>query len=336
MPLAYIGRTTAASIIIRSCNKSASTSGTHYIRRGASIVTASRRCSISTTSIAMVRGAAICVSHGGGPMPVLGDPNHKDIVQSLTTRVPKILRLGTPEAPRAIIVVTAHWSTSQPTISSGSRHSLYYDYGGFPPESYKLKYDAPGSPEVAEEVRVALANAGFDPVMDSKRGWDHGVFIPFLLINPAADIPIVQLSVLRSEDPREHLRLGQALSALRDTNVAIVGSGFASFHNLRLMMPMLYGQGSGGKFQNTVKAWNAKVTEAVSHPKLEDRGAALDKWRDIPNSYDMHPPHGAEHFLPLIVTAGSAGDDAKCKSYKDEFVTLDIWTYFWDEDGTSS
>jgi hypothetical protein len=112
----------------------------------------------------------ISLSHGGGPMPLLGDPGHKELTRSMKTRVPKILKLGTPDAPKAILLVTAHWSTSKVAISSGSRHELYYDYGGFPPESYSIKHDAPGSPEVAAEVEKALQNAGIDCVKDTKRG----------------------------------------------------------------------------------------------------------------------------------------------------------------------
>jgi aromatic ring-opening dioxygenase catalytic subunit (LigB family) len=116
-------------------------------------------------------------------MPVLGDPMHKDIVTSLTQRVPKILKLGTPDAPRAIVVVTAHWSEDRPTISSGKKHSLLYDYGGFPAAAYRLKYDAPGSPDVAEEVRKALVKEGLDPVMDAERGKFSGStpISPFML-----------------------------------------------------------------------------------------------------------------------------------------------------------
>ena len=95
---------------------------------------------------------------------------HKDIVKSLQTRVPELLKLGTPEAPRAIVLVTAHWSERNPTISSGSKHSLLYDYYGFPPESYKLKYDAPGSPEAAKEVAAALKEVGLKPELDETRG----------------------------------------------------------------------------------------------------------------------------------------------------------------------
>ncbi|KIV99716.1 uncharacterized protein PV09_08646 [Verruconis gallopava] len=273
----------------------------------------------------MTRGAVISLSHGGGPMPVLGDPAHKEIIRSLKTRVPEILRLNTDEQPRAIVIVTAHWSERRPTISNGIKHKLYYDYGGFPPESYRLKYDAMGSPDVAKEIGDALSSAGFEPVFDSERGWDHGVFIPMLLINPSANVPIVQMSVLSSEDASEHYRMGQALSKLRDSNVAIIGSGFASFHNLRLMFS---GISSDPAFQARNAAWNKAITEAVSEPDVEKRGELLSKWRDFPGAFEMHPLHGAEHFLPLIVCAGAGGAGEPGK-YTDEFIGLDMYSYYW-------
>lgn len=103
-------------------------------------------------------------------MPLMGDPSHESIVKSLKTRVPKILRLGTADAPRAIVVVTAHWSETTPVISNAPKHKLYYDYYGFPPEAYKIKYDAPGEPAVAKEVFAALSAQGLKPKMDSDRG----------------------------------------------------------------------------------------------------------------------------------------------------------------------
>jgi aromatic ring-opening dioxygenase catalytic subunit (LigB family) len=114
----------------------------------------------------------ISISHGGGPMPILGDPGHGAIIKSLKTRVPQILKLGTDEEPRAIVLVTAHWSTNVPTISNGAKHELLYDYYGFPPESYQLKYNAPGSPEVAELVEKALKEEGLQVKKDPKRGED--------------------------------------------------------------------------------------------------------------------------------------------------------------------
>lgn len=126
---------------------------------------------ISSYSGNMTRLAPVLsISHGGGPMPVLGDPSHAEITKSLQNKVPKILKLGTSEAPKAIVLVTAHWSTNKVHISSGARHELLYDYYGFPDEAYKLKHNAPGSPEVAGEVERVLKEAGIDSTKDSERG----------------------------------------------------------------------------------------------------------------------------------------------------------------------
>ncbi|OCK75592.1 Extradiol aromatic ring-opening dioxygenase [Lepidopterella palustris CBS 459.81] len=274
----------------------------------------------------MTRAAVIALSHGGGPLPVLGDPMHASIVSSLQTRVPEILKLGTPEQPRAIVLVTAHWLTQKPTISSAERHELLYDYYGFPPESYKLKYDAAGSPEVAGEVEKLLKEAGLKPECDKERGWDHGVFIPMLLINPSANIPIVQLSVLTSESPTAHFAIGRALSALRESNVAIIGSGFASFHNLRLMFS---GAMNDPAFKTRNDAWSKAVGDAVLSEKIEEREEKVARWREWPGAYEMHPKGGAEHFLPLVVCAG-AGGEGKGKAYKDRFGGLDMWSYYWE------
>ncbi|KAH6675253.1 Extradiol ring-cleavage dioxygenase, class III enzyme, subunit B [Plectosphaerella plurivora] len=302
---------------------------TSYVAYAAFRHLASRSFLSTTTSATMPRGAVVCVSHGGGPMPVLGDPGHKDIVRSLKDRVPQLLRLNTPEAPRAIIVVTAHWSEDKPTISSSSKHPLLYDYGGFPRAAYSLKYDAPGSPEVANEIKAALEQEGLSPSLNATRGWDHGVFIPFLLIHPKADVPIVQLSVLASESPEEHFKMGRALSRLRDSNVAIVGSGFATFHNLREMMALWSANPvEVAALSRKVSTWSTALGQAVETDSLAERTEKLSKWREMPHSYEMHPPRGGEHFMPLLVCAAAAGDEAAGK-YKDDFLGIDIWTYYW-------
>jgi len=279
-----------------------------------------------TVSANMTRAPVISISHGGGPMPILGDPGHAAIVKSLTTKVPELLKLGTPEQPRAIVLVTAHWSERVPTISSAKKHKLLYDYYSFPPESYKLKYEAGGSPEVAAEVKKLLEGEGLKPETDESRGWDHGVFIPMMLINPSASIPIVQLSVLSSESPAHHFAMGRALSALRDSNIAIIGSGFASFHNLRLMSSGAIGE-SGFKTRN--KAWSKALEGAVLEKKEEKREEALKEWRSWPGAFEMHPKGGAEHFLPLIVCAGAAGEGEGGK-FVDEFLGLNMYSFYWE------
>jgi len=104
-------------------------------------------------------------------MPLLNDPSHTQITHSLRTRVPEILKLNTADEPRAIVVVTAHWSEVRKVgISSAERHGLLYDYQGFPAETYKLKYEAPGSGEVAKKVGEVLRGAGLGVEMDEERG----------------------------------------------------------------------------------------------------------------------------------------------------------------------
>ena len=279
-------------------------------------------------------------------MPLLGDPSHAAITKSLKTKVPQILKLGTPDAPKAIVLVTAHWSTDKVTISSGSKHDLLYDYYGFPPESYQIKHDAPGSPEVAGLVEKALKEAGVECEKDAERGeqdtrtqlrvpgtndndvdWDHGVFVPMKLIDPSATVPIVQLSVLASESPSQSYAIGRALSSLRAQNVAIIGSGFATFHNLRLMFS---GTSSTPEFKKQNTEWSNAVTDAALTDSEEQRLKKFETWRSWPASYTMHPRGGAEHFLPLIVCAGAAGETTG-RSYADDFRGIDMWSYYWDE-----
>ncbi|ATY60944.1 Extradiol ring-cleavage class III subunit B [Cordyceps militaris] len=204
-----------------------------------------------------------------------------------------------------------------------------------PPETYSLKYPAPGAPALAARVAAAMAAEGLHPTLDAARGWDHGVFVPLTLAVPAADIPVVQVSVLASEDPAQHLRMGRALAALREDNVAIVGSGFASFHNLGIMRSL---RGFAGNsldknwlaFKAKTDEWNAALTEAVAPANATERADRVARWRELPHADMMHPPRGGEHFMPLIVCAGAAREeDGAAKTYKDEYMGVDIFTYYW-------
>ncbi|KAG6001222.1 hypothetical protein E4U21_004601 [Claviceps maximensis] len=287
----------------------------------------------------MTVAPVIALSHGGGPMPLLGDKFHDAIVSSLRKRVPAILRLNTASAPRAIVLITAHWSTDIPTISSSAHHDLYYDYYGFPAEAYAVTYPAKGDPSLAAEIKNVLEQDGLSSRLDPARGWDHGVFVPLKLVNPRADIPVVQISVLASEDPEQHLRMGRALSRLRQRNIAIVGSGFASLHNLDEMMSLMgrvqgaRGRGGESNKNNDIKThvneWNEALTKVVTATDTTERWNGLRAWRGLPHAERMHPLGGGEHFMPLVVCAGAAGDGEKAGVYRDEFLGLDICTYFW-------
>jgi len=155
-------------------------------------------------------------------------------------------------------------------------------------------------------------------------GWDHGVFVPMTLINPSADVPIIQLSVLSSEDPSKHYLMGRALRQLRSQNIAIIGSGFASCHNIRHLLSR-----SSEDFVTRNVEWSRAVTQAVKTKDDAMRRQEMQAWREWPNSYLMHPRGGAEHFLPLIVAAGAGGDES-AKEYADEFMGLQMWSYYWE------
>lgn len=145
-----------------------------------------------------------------------------------------------------------------------------------------------------------------------------------MLIHPSATIPIIQLSVLSSEDPTAHYRMGTALHALRSQKIAIIGSGFASFHNMRL-----WGQTRNPEFRKRNDAWSDAVGEAIGEPDAGKREERLSRWREFPGAYEMHPRGGAEHFLPLVVCAGAAGEGS-AKMYKDEFNGFDMFSYYWE------
>lgn len=149
-----------------------------------------------------------------------------------------------------------------------------------------------------------------------------------MLIDPDATIPIVQISVLASESPSESFAIGRALSSLRAQNIAIIGSGFATFHNLRLMFS---GASSTPDFKKSTIVWNDMLTDAATTENIGERKQKFEGWRNWPGSYTMHPKGGAEHFLPLIVCAG-AGAQSKAQGYCDDFMGVDHWTYYWSED----
>ena len=134
--------------------------------------------------------------------------------------------------PAAVLMVSAHWEEPEFTLTAHPNPPMIYDYYGFPDYTYQIRYDAPGHPALAARVKTLIEAAGIPARLDAERGFDHGAFTPLKVMYPAADVPVVQLSLKKGLDPAAHLALGRALAPLRDENVLIVGSGL-SYHNLR-------------------------------------------------------------------------------------------------------
>ena len=116
-----------------------------------------------------------------------------------------------PERPKAFLVVTAHWEAEKPTVSVNPKPGMLFDYYGFPEHTYKLNYPAPGAPELGAQVKRLIEAAGLPVATDAERGFDHGVFVPFLIVDPKAEIPVVMLSLRKDLDPAFHIGLGKAL-----------------------------------------------------------------------------------------------------------------------------
>lgn len=238
--------------------------------------------------------AAIFLSHGGGPLPVLGDVGHREMVEHLG-------RIGsTIRRPSAIVVVSAHWEESEVTITAHPQPPIVYDYYGFPPESYSLEYPAPGSPRLAARLVDAFAQKDIAAREDYERGFDHGMYIPLLLMYPEADIPCVQLSLLSDLEPEKHIRIGEALSHLARDNIMVLGSGF-SFHNLKVL---LGGDPSGPDLQN--EAFESWLIETCTSSETDEptRAQRLVNWDRAPGARYCHPRE--EHLLPLHVCYGVA------------------------------
>lgn len=245
------------------------------------------------------RVPVVYLPHGGGPWPFVEIPGFGDRAE--WDGLALYLR-GLDEVPRqsptALLVVSAHWEAPVPTVMSGARPPMLYDYYGFPPESYTITWPAPGAPEVAARVGGLLAEAGLASSSDPARGFDHGTFVPLKLAYPLAEVPTAQLSLVEGLDPAEHLAIGRALAPLRDEGVFIVGSGM-SYHDLRALL----GSAPVAEPSRAFDGWLAETVTASP----EERDRRLVEWERAPAARASHPR--AEHLLPLMVAAGAAGRD---------------------------
>lgn len=261
---------------------------------------------------------SVFINHGGGPLPLLGQqPN----VASFLSRYLKSL----PTLPKAILIVTAHWisdSRMSPSISVSSSQTplpLFFDYGGFPPESYKYSVLNPGLPSLSDRI-VTMLQYPVDPSLpsipvtqDSRRGFDHGVFVPMLLLDPRGEVPLVSLSLDGSLDSGLHIDVGRRLAPLRKEGILIVGSG-SSFHNFATFFAA---EGSrdrlaGVAASQVFDAW-LRSTLTNTSTAFEAKIEAMKEWRAADNqSFLCHPKGKDEHFTPMFVAFGAGmGDDAK-------------------------
>ena len=233
------------------------------------------------------------LSHGS-PMTAIEPDALGAVWEGVRERLPR---------PQAVLMVSAHWATRVPMISGAARPETIHDFGGFPEALYRIQYRAAGAPEVAQRVKRLLTAQGIATGIDASRGLDHGAWVPLLTLFPQADVPVLQLSVQPERCARHHFALGAALAPLADKGVLIVGSGHMT-HNLGEWM-----RGAGRSADPRSVAFRDWV-----HARLlaGDTEALLDWAHMAPSAAFAHPT--PEHFLPLFVALGAAGEVHRTES----------------------
>ena len=200
--------------------------------------------------------------------------------------------------PSAILVISAHWEARQPTASLAGAPETIHDFSGFSPALHRMQYPAPGAPALAERVVALLGSAGMAAELHPTRGLDHGAWVPLSAMYPQAKVPVTQLSLIRNGSPAQHFALGQALAPLRDEGVLIVATG-AITHNFD-WLDWGNPDASPAPQAQVFADWVAAQLDAQD-------ASALLAYRSAPRGAAAHP--GEEHFLPLFVGVGAAGDD---------------------------
>jgi 4,5-DOPA dioxygenase extradiol len=234
---------------------------------------------------------ALFLSHGS-PMHAL-DPGAAGAAwRAIADSLPK---------PRAVLMASAHWETSLPMLSGREQLETIHDFGGFPAELYKVRYDAPGSPQTAQRAAELLRAAGHTPALNSCRGIDHGAWVPLKWMYPEGDVPVVQVSVQTSLGTAHHLQLGEALAPLADEGVLVIGSGHVT-HNLRDW----FAHHADPQPLDYVVQFSQWLQRTLA---VDDRDALVDYRERGPSASRAHPTE--EHFLPLFVALGAAGPDAR-------------------------
>lgn len=267
------------------------------------------------------RQPVIFLPHGGGPcffMPwTWGPADTWDKTRAFLESIPASLA----EKPKALLVISGHWEETLPTVSTAAHPELIFDYSGFPPETYQLTWPAPGSPALAARVQSLLQQSGLPVATSPDRGYDHGVFIPLKVAFPAADIPVVTLSLARSLDPAFHIAVGRALAPLRDEGVLVIASGM-SFHNLRAYF--------GPETLARSEQFDQWLTAAVESEPSESQ-SLLTQWSTAPGGRFAHPRE--EHLIPLMVAAGAGagagGTDRGRRVFHDTPMQAAISAYRW-------
>ena len=230
---------------------------------------------------------SLFISHGS-PMLALEPGASGPALKRLATELPR---------PKAIVLVSAHWESTDLRVASNPAPETWHDFGGFPPALFAVQYPAPGEPALAARIVQLLADHGLPARLDAKRPFDHGAWVPLSLMYPAADIPVVQISLPSQLGPMAQTEVGRALAALRSEDILIIGSGSIT-HNLREL--------DWHAGPESVEPWAKAFRDWMIETLASDDETMLHDYRKLaPFAAKNHPSD--EHLLPLYFARGAGG-----------------------------
>ncbi|WDY56621.1 DODA-type extradiol aromatic ring-opening family dioxygenase [Pseudomonas sp. PSKL.D1] len=230
---------------------------------------------------------SLFISHGS-PMLALQPGASGPALAALANALPR---------PKAIVVVSAHWESRELLVTAGEHPETWHDFYGFPAALYAVKYPAPGEPQLAAQVGALLTAAGLPARLDAQRPFDHGAWVPLSLMYPDAGIPVIQVSLPSQAGPALQIKVGEALAALREEGILLVGSGSIT-HNL--------GELDWHAGPDVIEPWALAFRDWVVERLGEDDRVALLDYRQLaPFAVRNHPSD--EHLLPLFFALGAGG-----------------------------
>jgi 4,5-DOPA dioxygenase extradiol len=229
---------------------------------------------------------SLFISHGS-PMFALEPGQAGPLLTQLGDSLPR---------PKAVAVISPHWMTRGAAVCTNPLPETIHDFGGFDPRLYQMQYPAPAVTEYAQHAINLLASAGWNPVADTRWGFDHGAWVPLTYLYPKADVPVFQISLPVGLSEARAFEYGQALSDLREQGVLVIGSGSLT-HNLSEFR----GQAADAPVQPYVSAFVQWVREAVQNG---DAASLKRTFELAPHAHRAHPSD--EHYLPLLVAMGAA------------------------------
>ena len=258
-----------------------------------------------------IRFPSLFVSHGASSF-LVGQSSAKAFLGGLGARLGR---------PRAIVVATSHWETGRPRIGAARNPETIHDFCTAQKKLYDLRYPAPGAPDLARAIAAMLEAAGMGATLDPDRGLDRAVWAPLALLYPAADIPVVPLSIQTAAGPAHHLALGQALAPLIEEGVLVIGSGSVT-HNLHA----LHGRAEDAPAPDWVEGFQDWLADRLA---ARDTRAVLEARCTGPFGRENHPT--PEHLLPLYVALGAAGPGALAerlhRGHTHAVLATDIYTF---------